>query len=227
MASESAQKKARIMAPPAFGDIQVKDVSFKLGRDEKTILALVEDCQTQFNLTPEGSVKVIYGFDMDGSTEKRSFNCPDVQPFANGSSTARSESLAIRVKLSLPLQDFLEDLDNKCRMLYKDFGDEEWMPLVNYNEKYQTASVKLRVCLTGYCTPLKVLDGAQVKKGSGWAFLTEFGQNFTQADAKAVVKLRVYKMNGKAGISLGAAELFLKPNERDERPETFADDVEW
>ena len=217
-----AQKKARMEGTPAYSDIVVSDVLFKLGRDEKTIIAELNGEQIKFNLTPSGaqSLKVIYGFDMDGRMEKRSFNCAEIEKSPN-------ESLAIRVKLSLELQDALEDLDNKCRMLYSTMGKEEWVPLVSYNEKFKTASVKLRVCLTGYSTALKVVDGNEVKKGSGWNFLNGFGQNFTRADAKAVVKLRVYKIQGKAGISLAASELFLKPNEQIEGEDTFADDVEW
>ena len=218
---EPAQKKARVEAAPSFNDVVVSDIKFKLGRDEKTILAELDGEQITFNLTPEGSLKVVYGFDMEGVMEKRSFNSQDVEKAAN-------ESLAIRVKLSLPLIDFLEDLDSKCRMLHTEMNKtDEWIPLISYNEKYKTATVKLRVCLSGYCTALKVIDGTEIKRGRGWNFLKAFGQSFTQADAKAAVKLRVYRMNGKAGISLGATELFLKPNEQTERVETFADDVEW
>ena len=218
--AEPSVKRAR-MAIPSFTDIDVKDITFKLGRDEKTHLAELGGEQVQFNLTPEGSLKVVYGFDMDGRLEQRSFNCPGVEAKA-------SESLAIRVKLDGEQLDFLETLENWCKQCPSVKG-KEWIPLINYNDKYKSASVKLRVCLVGYCTNLKIL-GYEVKKGKGWQFLKENAVgNFTAADVKAVVKLRIYTMDDKPGISLAATELFLKPNEHADsgKVDTFPDDVAW
>ena len=209
------------MAVPDFKDIDVREITFKLGRDGVTNLAELGGEQVQFNLTPQGSLKVVYGFDMDGRLEQRSFNCPGVEAKA-------SESLAIRVKLDDAQLDFLETLENWCKQCPSVKG-KEWIPLISYNDKYRTASAKLRVALTGSCANLKIL-GYKVKKGMGWQFLKENAVgNFTAADVKAVVKLRVYTMGDKAGISLAATELFLKPQEHVETEtiETFADDVAW
>jgi hypothetical protein len=218
---EPAQKKARVEAAPSFNDVVVSDIKAKFAKDGKTIIMELNEEQITFNLTPEGSLKVVFGFDMEGIMEKRSFNSPEV---AKGT----SESLGIRVKLNPELIDFLEDLDSKCRMLHTELNNtDEWIPLIKFNEKFKTAAITVRVGLTGYCTALKVVDGAEIKKGRGWEFLKSFDNNFKQADAKVACKLRAYRMNGKAGISLGATELFLRPDEPPERVETFADDVEW
>ncbi len=209
------------MAVPDFKDIDVKEITFKLGRDGVTNLAELGGEQVQFNLTPECSLKVVYGFDMDGRLEQRSFNCPGVEPRA-------SESLAIRVKLDGEHLDFLETVENWCKQCPGVKG-KEWIPLINYNDKCKSASAKLRVGLVGYCTNLKIM-GYEVKRGKGWQFLKENAVgNFTAADVKAVVKLRVCTMGDKAGISLAATELFLKPQEHveTETVDTFADDVAW
>ena len=218
VAMASPAKRAR-MAIPSFKDIDVREIAFKLGRDEKTYFAELGGGQVQFNLTPEGSMKVIYGFDMDGKMEKRSFNCPDVRP-------SGSESLAIRVKLEDAQLDFLESLENWCKQSPSVQG-KEWIPLINYNDKYKMASAKLRVGLTGCCTDIKIM-GDEIKKGRGWQFLKDNAVgNFTAAAVKVVAKLRIYTVDDKAGISLAATELFLNPIERVERVETFADDVAW
>ena len=123
--------------------------------------------------------------------------------------------------------DFLETIENWCKGCPGVAG-KEWIPLINYNHKYQTASTKVRVGLTGYCTDLKIMADGVVKKGRGWQFLKENAVgNFAQADVKVVVKLRLYTMDNKAGVSLAATELFLKPHVDAERVETFADDVAW
>jgi len=217
VAMASPAKRAR-MAIPSFKDIDVREIAFKLGRDEKTYFAELGGGQVQFNLTPEGSMKVIYGFDMDGKMERRAFH--------DNMIVKGSESLAIRVKLEDAQLDFLESLENWCKQCPSVQG-KEWIPLINYNDKYKTASAKLRVCLTGACTDIKIM-GDEIKKGRGWQFLKDNAVgNFTAAAVKVVVKLRIYTVDDKAGISLAAAELFLNPIERVERVETFADDVAW
>ena len=217
VAMASPAKRAR-MAIPSFKDIDVREIAFKLGRDEKTYFAELGGGQVQFNLTPEGSMKVIYGFDMDGKMEKRAFH--------DNMIVKGSESLAIRVKLEDAQLDFLESLENWCKQCPSVQG-KEWIPLINYNDKYKTASAKLRVCLTGACTDIKIM-GDEIKKGRGWQFLKDNAVgNFTAAEVKVVAKLRIYTVDDKAGISLAATELFLNPIERVERVETFADDVAW
>jgi len=211
-------KRAR-MAIPSFKEIDVREIAFKLGRDGKTNLAELGGEQVQFNLTPEGSLKVVYGFDMEGRMERRAFH--------DNMTVKGSESLAIRVKLEDAQLNFLESLENWCKGC-PGVASKEWIPLINYNDKYQTASAKVRVGLTGYCTDLKIMADGVVKKGRGWQFLKENAVgNFAQADVKVVVKLRLYTMDNKAGVSLAATELFLKPHVDTERVETFADDVAW
>jgi len=217
VAMASPAKRAR-MAIPSFKDIDVREIAFKLGRDQKTYFAELGGGQVQFNLTPEGSMKVIYGFDMDGKMEKRAFH--------DNMIVKGSESLAIRVKLEDAQLDFLESLENWCKQCPSVQG-KEWIPLINYNDKYKMASAKLRVGLTGSCTDIKIM-GDEIKKGRGWQFLKDNAVgNFTAAAVKVVAKLRIYTVDDKAGISLAATELFLNPIERVERVETFADDVAW
>ena len=102
-------------------------------------------------------------------------------------------------------------------------------PMVAKNDKYETPTAKIQVCLSGNdsaMTLLKFKHGDVVEKGSGWEYLKGFAKlennrrnAFTGAEAKVLVKLRAYKTtdkNGKvrAGISMAATQLFIKPKAR-------------
>ena len=104
---------------------------------------------------------------------------------------------------------------------------------MQHNEKYQNDNVKLTVGLTGQCAALKILVGEELAKGSGWEFLKEQAGKehsaFSGAEAKAVVKLRIWVVDGKAGLGLDATQLFLKAREKQvvEEEDAFDDDAQW
>ena len=56
------------------------------------------------------------------------------------------------------------------------FGTEEtfeWVPMVTTNDKYETPTAKVQVCLSGdeaAMTLLKFKPGDVVEKGSGWEY---------------------------------------------------------
>ena len=98
-------------------------------------------------------------------------------------------------------------------------GSLIWMPLVGKNDKYETLSTKINVALAGAAemlTPITMIVGESIDKGAGWNFLKEHCSDYElrAREAKAVVKLRVWSQNGRAGVSLTATQLAIKVKER-------------
>ena len=226
--SSPAAKRVKIAAAAPFSDCDPSKVEVRSHKDETGAVyyhAALDGEVPRFNLTPDGALKVIYGFDMAGAVEQRSFN--------SNKPAKPNESLGIRVQVADELLDFLGKLDQQCRELFRQTGaSHEWSPMVAHNSKYNNDTVKLSVGLTGQCTALKVKVDNDVRKGEGWQFLKENSDDsrsaFSGAEIKVVVKLRLWTQEKKAGVSLVATQLFLKPREKLVVVEdAFADDIDW
>ena len=218
-----AAKKARVEEPKPFQELDVDAMTLKIveGKNDKFYIALLENEVIRFLLTPDEPTKITWGFDMDGTTEQRSFN--------SGVKGKGNENLSIRVELGKEQAAFLEKVDEKIRGLFGTEDTFEWVPMVSKNNKYETPTAKLQVCLSGdesALTLLKFKPGDVVEKGYGWDFLKSLADveknrrnAFTGAEAKVVVKLRAWKMTDKdgkvkAGVSMAATQLFIKPKPR-------------
>ena len=218
-----AAKKARVEEPKPFQELDVDAMTLKIveGKNDKFYIALLENEVIRFLLTPEEPTRITWGFDVAGTTEQRSFN--------SGVKGKGNENLSIRVELGQEQAEFLEKVDEKMRGLFGTEEAFEWTPMVTKNEKYEKPTAKLQVCLSGEdsaLTLLKCKPGDVVEKGYGWDFLKSLADleknrrnAFTGAEAKAVVKLRAWKMTDKdgkvkAGVSMAATQLFIKPKAR-------------
>ena len=216
-----ASKKARVEEPKPFHELNVENMTLKVvdGKSDKFYIALLDNEVLCFLLTLDEPTKITWGFDMAGATEQRSFN--------SGAKAKGSESLSIRVELGSEQAQFLEAVDAQMKALFGSTEETfEWTSLVNKNDKYEKPTAKLNVCLSGEesaLTLLKFKPGDVVERGHGWDFLKGFVEAaqirrnaFTGAEVKVVVKLRAWKMTDKdgkirAGVSLSATQLFIKP----------------
>jgi len=216
-------KKARTEPPKSFKEIDVEVMELKEvegKKKEKYLLCLSGNQVPCFLLTPDEPAKIIWGFDMNGAVEERSFNS---EKEATG-----NESLSIRVELDKEQVEFLEKLEAKYKTLLN-VGVEIWKPLLTKKDQYDTPSTTISVGLSGEessLTLLKFKQGDAVEKGHGWTFLKTqadiekpIRNAFTGAEIKTIVKLRAYRIvnhEGKlqAGLKLAAAELFIKPKPR-------------
>jgi hypothetical protein len=225
-----AAKRARVEAAPSFEDVDLEVVSLKEGvkvGDGLPILwlAVPGEPTFRFNLTPSGFLPVIYGFDTSGKFEQPSF-------LTGKAAEKTTEGLSVRIGVEGVQLAFLQKLDDKMRAaMVKIDSAAVWQPLVTPNELYKNHSVKVHVTLKGNsCASLKVF-GEEVLSGSGWNFLEpqlELHNRFRKADAKLVVRVsRVWRMGNKAGLSLEATQLALKPAEKMVDEDAFPDDVEW
>jgi hypothetical protein len=224
-ASSPAAKKARVVEPKSFGEIDVEAATLKVvdGKKDKYYVPLVDDETIRVILTPDEPAKLVLGFDMTGTYEQRSFNSAAVKP-ASG-----NESLGIRVELGDAQVEFLERLEAKFKALFPADGPFEWSSLVVSSDKYSKSSVKVNVCLSGDESSLTLLgfikDG-EVERGHGWEFLKANAEAessgryaFAGAEMKVVAKVRAWSMLDKEGkvrkgLSLAATQLFIKPRER-------------
>jgi len=177
----------------------------------------------RFVLTPDAPTKITWGFDVAGNRELRSFNSTSPKK-AKG-----SDSLPFRVELDSEQVEFLGKVDEQMKALFCE--DATWVPVVVKNDKHEKPTVKINVCLSGAdadLTSLKIKRGDVVEKGRGWDFLKTAADMrgsdkvaFTGAEVKIVAKLRAWKMKGqsdcitRAGISLAATQLFIRPMERE------------
>ena len=219
-----AAKKARLEDPKSFQELDVEAMTLKIvdGKTDKFYVALLDNEVIRFLLTPDEPTRITWGFDTSGAVEQRSFHKGGVVAKGN-------ESLSIRVELDNELAEFLEKVDAKMKGLFGTDEEFEWSPMVNKNEKYDKPTAKLNVCLSGddsALTLLKFKPGDVVECGHGWEFLKGYADAeknrrnaFTGAEAKMVAKLRAWKMTDKdgkvrAGVSLAATQLFIKPKPR-------------
>ena len=218
-----AAKKARLEDPKSFQELNVDAMTLKIvdGKTDKFYIALLDNEVIRFLLTPDEPTKITWGFDTSGAVEQRSFH--------KGAAAKGNESLSIRVELDSEQAEFLEKVDEKMKGFFGADEAFEWSPMVNKNEKYDKPTAKLNVCLSGddsALTLLKFKPGDVVERGHGWEFLKGYADAeknrrnaFTGAEAKMVAKLRAWKMTDKdgkvrAGVSLAATQLFIKPKPR-------------
>jgi hypothetical protein len=225
-----AAKRARVEAPKAFADIDLEGVGIKAvkNRDSNAMtlfVNIVGEPIFHFNLTPQQGVPLIYGFDT---------SCKYEQPsFLTGKEGGKSnEGLTIRIGVDGARREFLQKLDEKLQEeMAKIDPSAAWQPLIMHNERHGNDSVKLRVFLKGdQCAAIKVW-GEEIVSGTGWPFLEPLlnkHNGFRQADAKLVVRVsRVWHFEGKAGVTLDATQLALKPAEKQAAEFAFPDDTEW
>ena len=227
----SAPKRARVAEAVAYTEVDTAKLTLNVREDEKHgkfLSVLLDGHVPHINLTPVGSLHVLYGFDMGGKLEPRSFN--------SDAAAKPNESLGLRVVVEDQLAATLRDIDDRCRDLYAENGlVGEWMPLLSRQKEDENLkdferTVKLQICLKGDCAALKIMDGNEVLKGAGWDFLKaqEAGHcGFRGANVKVAVRPRIWAVAGKCGVSLAATQLFVKPGEKPAMKDVFADDAEW
>ena len=111
-----AAKKARVEEPKSFHALAVDEMTLKIieGKNDKFYIALLDDALIRFLLTPAEPTRIVWGFDMDGTTEQRAFH--------TGMIVKGNESLSIRVELGSEQAEVLEKVDAKMKGL---FGTEE------------------------------------------------------------------------------------------------------
>ena len=235
MATTPAAKRVRVEEPKSFRALDVGCMTVKAvdGKEDKYYLPLLDNDTIRFVLTPDGPTKITFGFDVTGNWEQRSFN--STMPIREKS----SESLSFRVELGSEQAEFLRKVDEQMKALFCE--DATWVPLVVKNDKYEKPTAKVNVCLSGAdadLTALKIKRGDVVEKGRGWVFFKmaadqgdSYRVAFLGAEVKIVAKLRAWKMKGqsdsivRAGITMAATQLFIKPQEREivEEADVLAD----
>ena len=227
----SAAKRARTAEVVLYTDVDVSKLSLSVRDTEKygkMVTAVIDGQVPHINLTPGCSLQVLFGFDMGGKMEPRSFN--------SEAAAKPNESLSLRVVVESAQAEILRKLDDKCRELYADKGLEgDWMPMLatpalEENLPDFARTVRLHVCLKGECTDITVKDGVEVRGGSGWEFLNSFEAGrggFRYASVKAAVKPRVWAVGGKCGVSLAVTQLVVRPEQKPVVQNAFADDDKW
>jgi hypothetical protein len=164
-------KRARVEVAKSFADIDLNDVQLKAVkvRDSDAVVLfanLANEPVFRFNLTPNGSCPVIFGFDTSGKFEQPSF--------LTGSQTTKfTESLGLRIGVEGEQLAFLKQLDAKyCEALKMVDARLEWQPIVTHNELHKNDFFKVRVVLKGnLCTNLKVF-GEEIlpeRDGHSWS----------------------------------------------------------
>jgi hypothetical protein len=228
-------KRARVegeSTTPTFEEVDVSQVKIIVAPAKYGATVRMEGAPPRFNFTPVEPLKLVFGFDLAGKTEKRSFNCALVK------SRTTNETLGTRMALSTAQADFLNALDAQCKQQFEaavaTHGDDAvkavWLPLVTVNEQYQNVTAKLHVVLNGDCTAIKVKGPAGVAKGTGYDFLCDQAmatkaRSFARADAMMVIRATVYNFEGLAGVKLTATQIFLKPAPAEVEVDEFPDDA--
>ena len=218
-------KRARVEVQ-SFTEVHVEDLKLKAldlttdsGSPFVTLLGLAS-----FNLTPTGWLCTRYGFDLNSKYGKPSFLGGEKPE------NAKSESLTLRVSLDAATTAFLKKLDEKASEEYKKIRDVHWQPLVTEDLLFNGGvTVKAHVVLAGSpLTKLTVVDEQKVDRGEGWEFLKMYldrkANIFNNADVKVCLRVKsVWCKDGKAGISLSATRLVLRPLAE---VDPFGDDAE-
>jgi hypothetical protein len=117
---------------------------------------------------------------------------------------------------------FLDAATAKLRESFALVKGVVWSPLLNKGHSHDNDAVSIKVMLGGTpinLTNLKIKNGDVAVAGAGWEFLQaqvpeRRAHGFTGAEMKAVVKLRPWKRDAKAGVDLVATQLWLKVVER-------------
>jgi len=213
-----ANKRAKIDVS-SFDQLNLEQLTLtqvgKTKKDQK-IYVNIDKLPVRTNLTPNDWIFTRFGFDFTGTYEKPSFLGGKV-PDRKGC----PESLSLRVTLNPAQLEFLQKLDEATQTAYAEISPGKWNPLVS--PEHQQCKVSVVLAGDGMTHLTVVKDGA-VHKGLGFDFLKTFDCNFSSAMVKMVVRIRkVWQHTGKAGLSLEATQLVLKPRERPVEEDAFAD----
>jgi hypothetical protein len=218
-------KRARVEVQ-SFTEVRVEDLKLKaldLTTDSGSPFVIPLGLAS-FNLTPTGWLCTRYGFDLNSKYGKPSFLGGEKPK------NAKSESLAMRVSLDATTAAFLKEVDEKASEEYKKLHDVPWQPLVIEDLLFNGgSSVKVHVVLAGSpLTKLTVVDEQKVDRGEGWEFVKTYldrkASIFNNADVKVCLRVNsVWCKDGKAGISLTATRLVLRPMAE---VDPFGDDAE-
>ena len=100
--------------------------------------------------------------------------------------------------------------------------------MVNANAILRLSSCKVAVILKGDgLTKLAIVQNSNVERGEGWEFLQGYNSNFKRAEVKLTVRVKkLWNVAGKAGLSLEATQLVLRPTEKPTEQDAFGDDQE-
>ena len=229
MAEQSPTKRARVeIEVPSFTDVDLETFTMKdngKGTNGHRAFPLVDDEPIRFNLTPDGWLKTVFGFDITTKFEKPSF-LGGKEP-ENGA----SEGLALRVNLQQPHSDFLAVLDGKCNVAFTDITKNIWNDLVTEDNLFGNTSTKVTVVLKGAgLTKIAVVADGKIARGEGWDFLKTYidaGNTFRHAEVKVVARVKkLWHVSGKAGIKLEATQIVLRTTDKPQEADAFADDSE-
>ena len=227
--SERAQKRQRVETVKSFEDIDVdaariKEVKRTTQSTEKGVgkylVPLVENEMTSFNLSPGDWSTIPFGFDTSGNFERPAF--------LTGAESTKQEGLHIRMSVAGPQVDFLQRLDLAFAVEYTKIDEtSKWSELLG-KSLFQEALVKVFVPLSGHhLCGIKIVADGKVVKGEGWEFLKGYllsHSNFRRAEVKVVAKvMRIWNMNDKAGMSLIATQLVVKPLMKPLEADAFPD----
>ena len=224
LAMASAAKKAKLEVT-AFTQIDLEKLTLKqLGKSKNgqtMVFPLVAGEAIRTNLTPNDWFTAPFGFDLSGTYEKPSFlggKAPETLDYP--------ESLSLKLNLQEAQGEFLMKLDEAAQKAYAETSPAKWSPLVTGKDKY--TSCKVSVVLRGAgLTKLVVVEDGAVKRGQSFEFLESFKKNFRYAEVKLVVRVKkLWCMGGKAGLSLEATQLVLKPTARPEEEDAFSNDTD-
>lgn len=223
--------RARIEAPvKMFAGVELSTLAVRAaGGAEDFFVVTLDGERGSLNFTPgKTSCEVVYGLRTDNQYEKPSF--------LGGSSDkpAAAEGLAMTLQPHGELLAFLEKLDAaaKERFLAAADGAVEWQPLLSAKGPSEKACFKVKVMLAGRdLTDIRAQGDGCVLKGSGWEFakpLVEEHWGFRGARVKLSAKVHgIWRMKGKAGLSLRASVLFVRPAPEVVEADPFGDAPEF
>jgi hypothetical protein len=207
-----------------FADVRVRDLEKK---DDPEAPLTASVAAHPFNLTPSNWLTTKYGFDLNCKYGKPSFlGGPSPK------SAKASESLTMRVVLDSETTSFLKSLDAKVSEEYAKIRQAEWQPLVSEDSLFGgDANVKIKVVMTGsQLTKLTLVVDGKVDRGEGWPFLKDYVDrrvNFHGGEIKACLRCTsVWYKDGKAGLSLAATRLVVRPVAAPPEVDPFGDDAE-
>lgn len=228
--SDMADAKRARSEVRSFADISVDALKLKVNHTaDKKVVAKIPT--GDFNLTPSGWLTSRFGFDLNCKFGKPSFLGGE-KPAEN----VTAESLSMRISLDAETANFFKELDEKVCSEYTAIQkDAQWQPLVTEDLLFNTgSSVKIHVVLKlhkptgGPLTKLALVTNKTVDRGEGWEFLKEYLDkkiSFYNTELKVCLRPRSvwHTKDGKAGISLEATRLVLRPHVE---VDPFADDDE-
>ena len=218
VSDEMAAKRARTEpTAQSFEKIDANSLSVKVVemKDGPMYLTVSGHQEVQVIMHPDEPAVVLRGFDMFGEKEHTKFN--------SNVPGAKGNRLSLYTTLDEAQVKFLAVASEKIRESFALEEGVEWhSPLSKKKQGYENDAVNIKVILDGKpgsLTTLKIKNGDVAAAGEGWKFLQQQvprnrAYAFTGAEMKAVIKLRPWKNDGKAGLELVATQLSLKVVER-------------